>query len=131
MNESLMERLRILYVDDEDDIREIAVFALELDGGLEVKSCSSGAQAVEQAAAWQPHLILLDVMMPGMDGPTTMRRIREQPGCEQLPIAFITARAQSEETQRLLALGAVGVVPKPFDALQLARITRTLARGKT
>lgn len=127
----MQQRLRILYVDDEDDIREIAVFALELDSSLEVRSCSSGAQALLQAAEWKPHLILLDVMMPEMDGPTTMQRIREQPGCGHIPVAFITARAQSEETKRLLALGAAGVIPKPFDALQLAETARTLAQGQT
>lgn len=125
-----MQRLRILYVDDDDDVREVAVFALELDSDLEVRSCNSGAQAVQQVAEWQPHLILLDVMMPGMDGPTTMKLIREQPGCGQIPIAFITARAQREEMDRLRALGAVGVVPKPFDAMQLAATARALALGR-
>lgn len=125
-----MSSLRVLYVDDEDDIREIAVFGLELGGDLEVRSCSGGAQAVQEAAEWRPDLILLDVMMPGMDGPTTMQHIRAQPHCGEIPIAFITARAHSDETRRLMELGAAGVIPKPFDPLTLAEKATALARGQ-
>lgn len=124
------KRLRVLYVDDEDDIREIAVFALEMDDGLAVKSCSSGAEAVRLTMQWQPDLILLDVMMPEMDGPTTLQHIHALPDCQHMPIAFITARAQKEEAQRLISLGAVGVVSKPFDPMQLAETVRTLAAIK-
>jgi CheY-like chemotaxis protein len=112
--------IKILYVDDEDDIREIAQMSLELDPDLDVAVCSSGHEALTKASEWQPHLILLDVMMPAMDGPETLRRLAEAPRTASIPVAFITARTQTHEVQRYLAMGAVGIVAKPFDPMLLA-----------
>ena len=112
--------IRVLYVDDEPDIREIALLALSLDPDLEVKSATSGAQALEMIGQWLPDIVLLDVMMPGMDGPSTLVRLREQPETAALPVVFITARAQSQELQNFATLDARGVIAKPFDPMTLA-----------
>jgi len=115
---------RLLYVDDEDDIREVAVMSLELDPDFEVRSCSSGAEMLALVAEWEPHLILLDVMMPSMDGPTAFRRLRALPGGARIPVVFITARAQPQEVAELKTLGAAGVIAKPFDPMTLASQAR-------
>lgn len=123
-----MSSLRILYIDDEPDIREIAVMSLELDHSLEVRSCPDGKSALALIPQWQPDVILLDVMMPDMDGPTTLGRIRALPNGADIPVVFITARAQQEDVESLLALGASGVIPKPFDPMELAGEARSFAR---
>jgi CheY-like chemotaxis protein len=112
--------IRILYVDDESDIREVAQMALELDPEFEVRACASGAEGIEAAAAWQPDLILLDVMMPVMDGPTVLQRLGEIPETAAIPVVFITARTQAKEVDALRELGARGVLAKPFDPMALA-----------
>jgi CheY-like chemotaxis protein len=117
---------RILYVDDEADIREVAQMSLELDPDLEVRTCASGADAIDHAAAWRPELILLDVMMPGMDGPTVFARLREQPETATIPVVFITARTQASEVAAFRELGARGVLAKPFDPMTLAAQVRAL-----
>lgn len=111
---------RILYVDDESDIREVAQMALELDGDLEVRTCGSGEEGLALASEWKPDLVLLDVMMPGMDGPTVYRHLQERPDTSDLPVVFITARTQAQEVAGLKALGARGVLAKPFDPMSLA-----------
>lgn len=115
---------RILYVDDEDDIREVAVMSLELDPDFEVRSCASGADMLAITPEWIPDLILLDVMMPAMDGPTAFGRLREQPGGAAIPVVFITARTQPQEVAELKTLGAAGVIAKPFDPMTLAATAR-------
>ncbi|TMJ13715.1 MAG: response regulator [Alphaproteobacteria bacterium] len=115
---------RILYVDDEADIREVAAMSLELDPELEVRTCASGAEALAEAASWHPNLILLDVMMPNMDGPTTLARLRDEPATAHVPVVFITARTQAQEVGGFIALGARGVIAKPFDPMVLARQVR-------
>ncbi|WP_417414974.1 response regulator [Hoeflea sp.] len=122
----MTEMLKILYVDDEDDIREIAVMALELDSGIAARSCDSGAGALETATQWTPDLILLDVMMPDMDGPETLARLRQEPATSDIPVVFITARTQSEDIERFMELGATSVISKPFDPMTLAQQARTL-----
>ncbi|WP_192250395.1 response regulator [Mesorhizobium silamurunense] len=120
---------RILYVDDEDDIREIAQMSLELEPQFEVRSSASGAEALTDAADWQPDLILLDVMMPDMDGPETMKRLAASPLTASIPVAFITARTQTHQVEHYLAMGAVGVIAKPFDPLALAgEVSKLLPR---
>ena len=118
---------RILYVDDEADIREVAAMSLELEPSLEVRCAESGPAALAQAAEWLPDLIMLDVMMPGMDGPTTLARLRTNPSTAAIPIIFITARTQAQEVEGFLALGAIGVIAKPFDPMQLGSRVRELA----
>ncbi len=116
---------RILYVDDEQDICEVASMALELDSAFEVETTQSGKEALTRVKSSRPDLILLDVMMPGMDGPTTLSKLRENPGTAGIPVVFVTARTQPEEVERLIAAGALGVIPKPFDPMTLAATVRS------
>jgi CheY-like chemotaxis protein len=119
-----MSAVRILHVDDDPDIREIVGLSLGLNADFEVRACACGADALATAAEWAPHLILLDVMMPGMDGPTTLARLRRDPGTAGIPVLFMTARAQAREVEQLIALGAYGVISKPFDPMTLAFAVR-------
>jgi len=112
---------KILMVDDERDIREVARLALELVGGYTVCLCASGAQALAEGPAFAPDLIVLDVMMPGMDGPATLAALRRTVPFASTPVVFMTAKAQPQQVQQFLALGAVDVVAKPFQAMQLAQ----------
>ena len=113
----------ILYVDDEPDLREIATIALELDPGISVRTCGSGPEALEALAQTTPDLILLDMMMPVMDGPMTFAEIRERFG-KKTPVVFITARTSPEDVERLVSLGAHGVIPKPFAPMKLINQVR-------
>jgi two-component system, OmpR family, response regulator len=106
---------RILHIDDDADIREIVQFSLALDPGLTLMSCASGGDALAIAAEWAPDLILCDVMMPSMDGPTTLARLRENPKTAKTPIVFMTARAGLDELRHLMSLGATAVFTKPSD----------------
>lgn len=117
--------MKLLYVEDEADIREIAEFALE-DEGFDINFCESGEQALEQAADFQPEAILLDVMMPGMDGPTTLQNLRTVPGLQTTPVIFLTAKVQPNEIQDFIALGAIDVIPKPFDPMTLGEQIRSI-----
>jgi two-component system OmpR family response regulator len=123
-----MSSLRVLHVDDEPDIREIVEMSLALDPDLTVRSCGSGAAALVASDDWPPDLILLDVMMPVMDGPTTLKRLREQPKTTFTPVVFMTARAQAREIEQFVSLGAAGVIPKPFDPMTLAKAVRTFVQ---
>jgi two-component system OmpR family response regulator len=120
-----MTTLRILHVDDEPDIREVVELSLALDPDFTVRSCGSGREALAVAADWQPDFILLDVMMPAMDGPATLVRLRENARSASIPVIFMTARAQARELDRFRSLGAVGVIPKPFDPITLATSVRS------
>lgn len=111
---------RILYVDDDPDIREIVEMALGLDPDLEVRTCGSGTEGAELAATWLPSLILLDFMMPVLDGPATLALLRQNPALGDVPVVFITARTSERDVQALLGTGAVGVLAKPFNPLSLA-----------
>jgi CheY-like chemotaxis protein len=111
---------RILIVDDEDDIREVAQVSLELVGGYEVMTASSGRAGLERARGSQPDAILLDVMMPDMDGPATLVELRADPTTSHIPVVFLTAKTQTAERQKLGQLGAAGILTKPFDPMQLA-----------
>lgn len=126
-----MTTFRVLYVDDEADIREVAVMSLALDPALDVQNCASGQEALTVAAAWQPHLILLDVMMPEMDGPETLARLRASEQTRGIPVVFITARTQAYEIERFLSFGAIGVIAKPFDPMELAAQARRYLDGRT
>ncbi|MDP2129945.1 MAG: response regulator [Hydrogenophaga sp.] len=116
---------RVLYVDDEPDLREVAVFALSLDRELEVRSAASGAEALSIVEEWRPDLVLLDVMMPGMDGPSTLSLLRKETRHADLPVVFITARVQPKDKEDLVRLGARAVIDKPFDPATLAQIVRS------
>lgn len=111
---------RILYVEDEPDIQAIAKLALEVVGGLELKVCSSGEEALECAESFAPDLFLLDVMMPGLNGPDTLRALQDIPAVAGLPAIFMTAKVQPTEVTAYKALGAIDVIAKPFDPMTLA-----------
>lgn len=119
----------VLYVDDEPDIREVAEMALTLVPDLEVHLCESGEQALAALPELKPDLVLLDVMMPGMDGPATLARMHARPELKDIPVVFITAKALPHEIQRFRELGAVGVISKPFDALKLGSQILEIWRG--
>lgn len=124
--------LHVLYVDDEPDIREVATLSLEIDPDVQVTSFDSGPAALAALdGGLTPDAILLDVMMPGMDGPATLAAIRERRRLSQTPVIFITARAQTREQETFRALGAVGVITKPFDPMTLAGdLRRLLGRAR-
>ena len=111
---------RILIVDDEDDIREVAQVSLELVGHFDVLTAACGRDGVERARSDQPDAILLDVMMPDMDGPSTLAKLRADPATRDIPVLFLTAKTQSAERSRLAELGVAGILTKPFDPLKLA-----------
>jgi CheY-like chemotaxis protein len=111
---------RILLIEDDARIRTVAKMALELVGGFKVRDCGSGAEALAVVEQVIPQLILLDVMMPGMDGPTVLSRLRASPATARIPVVFMTARAQPGEIEQFRTLGALDVIPKPFDAMTLA-----------
>lgn len=117
-----MSAIRILHVDDEPDIREVVDMSLGLNPDFDVRACASGAEAIAAAAEWLPRLILLDVMMPGMDGPTTLAHLRNNPKTSDIPVLFMTARAQTREVEQIISLGAQGVISKPFDPMTLAGV---------
>ncbi|MSP27758.1 MAG: response regulator [Methylococcales bacterium] len=111
---------RLIYVEDEAEIREIASVALELVGGYDVQIYGSGAEAIANAVAFNPQFIILDVMMPDMDGPTTLANLRTRPELTSTPVVFMTAKVQPNEVTELLALGALAVIAKPFDPMTLS-----------
>jgi len=110
---------RILYVDDDPDLRDIVTISLQNLGGFALQACATGSEAIEKAPAFDPQLVLLDVMMPGMDGPTTLAALRRDPRLAKTAVVFITAKAQAREVVRLMDLGAVDVIAKPFDPMHL------------
>ncbi|MCC5949270.1 MAG: response regulator [Nitriliruptoraceae bacterium] len=109
----------ILLVDDDDAIRLVARLSLERLGGHEVVAVAGGQAALEALAATAPDVVLLDVMMPGMDGPTTLQRVREHPAGASVDVVFLTASVRPDEVARLEALGVVGVLGKPFEPTAL------------
>ena len=111
---------KILIIDDEDDIREVASLSLETVAGWEVIVASSGAQGMARAAEQQPDAILLDVMMPGMDGPTTFQKLRKNPATAGIPVLLLTAKVQGTDQRRFADLGVEAVLFKPFDPLTLS-----------
>lgn len=122
--------LKVLHVDDEPDIREVAAMSLDIDPDVELVSAASGQKALEALeAGLRPDVILLDVMMPDLDGPGTLERLRKLPGLADTPVIFMTARAQSHEQQRFLSLGAIAVIVKPFDPMILAQQVRDHLAG--
>jgi two-component system OmpR family response regulator len=119
----------VLYVDDDLDIREIVQIALELTQSLTVHTAPSGEQALTLARALRPDLVLLDVMMPGLDGPGTLRRMRDDPVTASIPVIFMTAKAMPKEVALFQEMGAIGVIAKPFDPLHLSTQVASLWQG--
>jgi two-component system OmpR family response regulator len=120
-----MTEIRILHVDDEPDIREVVEMSLGLDRAFTTRNCGSGKEALVVASEWMPDFILLDVMMPVMDGPATLAQLRCNERTANIPVIFMTARAQAREGDHFRALGAVGVIAKPFDPMTLSASVRS------
>ncbi|WP_395007433.1 response regulator [Undibacterium sp.] len=118
---------KILYVEDDLDIQAVAQIALEVVGGFTLRTCSSGAEAISAIeGGFVPDLLLLDVMMPNMDGPTTLAELRKLATTAATPVIFMTAKVQSSEQDYYFTLGAMGVIAKPFDPMALAGQARDL-----
>lgn len=115
----MSELKKILYVEDQKDIQMIARVALESISHYEVKICDGGEQALDCMAKCSPDLILLDVMMPGIDGPGTMIEMRKREELQSIPVIFMTAKVLPNEVDELMSLGALGVISKPFDPVTL------------
>ena len=119
---------RILVVDDDEDILAVIRMTLQLHGSYEVEVCLSGREAIALVPQFEPDLILLDVMMPEMDGPMTLEALRGDPRTAATPVVFMTAKTMRNETERYIELGATGVVAKPFDPRTLADQIEKIAR---
>ena len=111
----------ILIIDDEDDIREVAALTLEATAGWRVSTADSGAAGIAKAMSEQPEAILMDVMMPGKDGPTTFREMQEMPGISHIPVLLLTAKVQGVDQRRFANLGVAAVLFKPFNPMTLAQ----------
>lgn len=122
----------ILYVEDDPDIQTVAQIALEVVGGFTLNTCGSGVQALAEVnSGFVPDLLLLDVMMPNMDGPTTLAELRKLATTQATPVIFMTAKVQSSEMDYYKSLGAVGVIAKPFDPMELSMQVQALWDGRT
>jgi CheY-like chemotaxis protein len=120
--------LKICYVEDDDDIQRIARLSLERVGKMEVSIIGDPTTAVDAILVFQPDLVLLDWMMPVMDGPTLFRRMRETEGLRDMPVVFITAKASQRELDELRGMGAAGVLSKPFSPKDLPEQLRAIWR---
>lgn len=112
----------VLLVDDAEDILEVARLSLELTTPWRITTLRRGAEVLERCAADPPDLVIMDVMMPELDGPSTLARLRQDPRTQGVPVVFLTARVHAADRARYQALGALGVIPKPFSALELAEL---------
>jgi len=117
---------KILYAEDEPDIQSIAQMSLEMMGGYTLKTCNNGQEALDAAQAFAPDLILLDVMMPSMDGPTALQEIRKIPELVNTPVIFMTAKVQQQEVETYKQMGAIDVIAKPFDPMSLPETIQKL-----
>lgn len=117
---------KILYAEDEADIRDIAQISLEDIGGFSVTYCSNGKEVLEKAKTFRPDLLLLDVMMPEMDGPTALVELRKLPYFETIPVIFMTAKIQPDELAKYKEIGAIDTIVKPFDPMKLAQLINTI-----
>lgn len=114
------ELKKILYVEDEPDIAQIAQLALENIGGFELENCENGQIALDKGKVYQPDLVLMDVMMPVLDGPAAFKEMQKLPEFANIPVIFMTAKVQPSEIEEYKSLGVVEVIPKPFDPMTLA-----------
>lgn len=124
-----MSQKHILLVDDEADIREVATLSLQVVGSWRVSSAAGGAQAIAMARAERPDAIVLDVMMPDLDGPATLRRLQADPQTSDIPVIFLTAKAHSAHQRRFAQLGAAGTLTKPFDPMTLTDQINAILTG--
>ncbi len=116
----LRDEMKVLIIDDEEDIRSIASMSLGILGGIDVVEAYGGEDGITKAATENPDAILLDMMMPGLDGPSTLAKLKENAATKNIPVIFLTARALTSDMEKLKHLGATGVLAKPFDPTTLA-----------
>lgn len=115
------EKIKVLHVDDDDDIRLIANLAMSLNTDFEVEQCSSGAEALEKVKSFKPDLFLLDMMMPSMTGEETWMKLKENTALENVPAIFMSAKAERDFAENLIKKGAIAVITKPFDPMNLCK----------
>ena len=123
------KNMKILHVDDEADIRDITQLSLELDPGFDVASVASAAAALDRIPDFAPDIILLDVMMPEMDGPVFLNVLRSRSDTAGIPVIFMTASAQLHMVDELRSMGAAGVITKPFDPMVLAKDVKKISEA--
>ncbi|MDZ4832655.1 MAG: response regulator [Candidatus Melainabacteria bacterium] len=121
--------MRVLIIDDEEDTREIAKMSLMLLGGLDVIEAENGQHGIEVASKERPDVILLDMMMPIMDGPSTLEALKNNEATAGIPVIFLTAKAMTAEIEKLKRMGATGVLTKPFDPTTLAQQVQKILEG--
>ncbi|OUR80637.1 hypothetical protein A9Q83_00510 [Alphaproteobacteria bacterium 46_93_T64] len=121
--------IKVIHVEDDDDIRELVGLSLEISGEFEVISCASGSEALSAVEAFKPDVLLLDVMMPNMNGVETLENVRSLKGYSKIPAIFITARAGVDKNKELFEAGALGVIVKPFDVATLSQQILTIFDG--
>jgi len=121
--------MHVLLIDDESDIREVATLSLQAIGGCRVLTASGGQDGIAIAAAEHPDVIVLDVMMPDVDGPATLRRLQTNPRTRDIPVIFLTAKAQLADHCGFARLGAAGTITKPFDPLTLTQQITAILSG--
>ncbi|MBI2753005.1 MAG: response regulator [Betaproteobacteria bacterium] len=117
---------RVCYVEDDEDVQRIVRMSLERIGKLTIEIVSDPNLAIDRMIAFKPDLVMLDWMMPWLDGPTLFRRMRDVPATSTLPVVFITAKASDRELAELMALGAAGAISKPFAPMELAAQLRAI-----
>ena len=125
-----MTPLKVLIVDDDEDIRLVSEIAIRRIGKWDAVVAATGEEALDRARTEQPDVILLDVMMPSLNGPATLALLREEPATASIPVIFLTAKVQKHEVERYMALGATGVIRKPFDVMTLADEIRSIVEGR-
>lgn len=125
-----MTPMKVLIVDDDKNIRLVSEIAVRRIGKWDAVVAATGEEALERARTEQPDVILLDVMMPSLNGPATLALLREEPATASIPVIFLTAKVQKHEVERYMALGATGVIRKPFDVMTLADEIRRIVEGR-
>jgi len=122
--------MKVLIIDDEEDIRRIAYLSLGKVGGMDVLDADGGSEGLRKAENEKPDVILLDMMMPKMDGRATLAALRGNPSTSNIPVIFLTAKAMRSEVEQLMQIGATGVLTKPFDPMTLASQVRAILESK-
>jgi two-component system, OmpR family, response regulator len=125
-----MELSKILYAEDDPDIQEIGALALETLGGFTVKACDNGAEVLPAAIEFQPDMVILDIMMPGMDGVEALRVLRENDSFKDTPVIFMTAKVMKEEQQKYIEMGVLDIIAKPFDPISLCERIHEIWRDR-
>ena len=119
----------VLLVDDDPDLRTIGELSLTSVGGFDVRCAPSGADALAMVRADRPDVVLLDLMMPGLDGPATLAQLKQDPATKDIPVIFLSAKIEADQLERYRELGAEGIIPKPFDPMTLPDEVRRIVRG--